>query len=226
MVSSALAWPLLVGCGASPSTVGSGGVDGLHVPTPSPDPDDFVDGIDNPWLPLGDGAEWSYVDSAGAEIAKAVVGSEPRVVFGVSCRAVRWSGRIQRRTDWFAQDRAGNVWQLAGEAPGISWEGGRNGARAGLAMPAAPRRGDGFAVMNAPGVAEDRMTVTSIDARAPSDLPEAYADRLILLERRSSLDVTLRVREYYAREIGLVARTAEAGGPDELLLADHTGSGT
>ena len=48
------------GCGdASPESPPSG-VDELVVPTPSPDPADFVTGVDNPWLPLAPGASWTY----------------------------------------------------------------------------------------------------------------------------------------------------------------------
>ena len=37
------------------------GVDGLVVPTPAADPGDFVDGVDNPWLPLVPGHRcWTY----------------------------------------------------------------------------------------------------------------------------------------------------------------------
>ena len=49
----------LAGCGAAgdPPTVSPAGVDMLEVPTPSPDPGDFVEQVDNPWLPLLPGAE-------------------------------------------------------------------------------------------------------------------------------------------------------------------------
>ena len=44
------------GCSdASPDSPPSG-IDELQIPTPSPDPDDFVRGIDNPWLALEPGA--------------------------------------------------------------------------------------------------------------------------------------------------------------------------
>ena len=33
---------------------------GSSIPTPTPDPADFVDAIDNPWLPLAPGTTWRY----------------------------------------------------------------------------------------------------------------------------------------------------------------------
>ena len=48
-------------------TIGPSGVDGLTIPTPTPDPADFVDVVDNPWLPLVADSVWTY----------AVVGAGP-----------------------------------------------------------------------------------------------------------------------------------------------------
>ena len=43
----------LAGCGVGePRSIDPPGVDELEIPTPSPDPADFVRAIDNPWLPL------------------------------------------------------------------------------------------------------------------------------------------------------------------------------
>src|SRR5215470_10129063 len=47
-------------CGASPTSLGSSGIDGLTIPTPSPDPADFTDRVDNPWFPLTPGTVWTY----------------------------------------------------------------------------------------------------------------------------------------------------------------------
>ncbi len=56
---------LLAGCGSAgaPGTTAPAGVDGLEIPTPSPDPRDFVERIDNPYLPLVPGSHWTYEES-------------------------------------------------------------------------------------------------------------------------------------------------------------------
>src|SRR3954451_22364579 len=56
----------LTGCGTASAPSPPTGVDGLVIPTPSPDPDDFVAEVDNPWLPLPPGRTWTY-DVADAD---------------------------------------------------------------------------------------------------------------------------------------------------------------
>ena len=55
-----LAAASLSGCAGGPPQVDPAGVDGLEIPTPSPDPRDFVASVDNPWLPLEPGTVWTY----------------------------------------------------------------------------------------------------------------------------------------------------------------------
>ena len=73
LLALASALPLLVaGCGSAPQKSPPTGVDGLRIPTPSADPDDFVEGIDNPYLPLEPGSRWVY-ESAGVDPEKITV---------------------------------------------------------------------------------------------------------------------------------------------------------
>ena len=61
----------LSGCAGigQPQPSDSPGINGLVIPTPTPDPDDFVDVVDNPWLPLEAGATWRYeVTDAGRSV--------------------------------------------------------------------------------------------------------------------------------------------------------------
>ena len=53
---------VLAGCAGvgQPAPYDSTGINGLVIPTPSPDADDFVGGVDNPWLPLEPQATWRY----------------------------------------------------------------------------------------------------------------------------------------------------------------------
>ena len=126
-VAAALALPLasvlavlLTACGAgAPQTAPPSGVDGLVIPTPSPDPADFVAGVDNPWFPLAPGSEWTYESSDGHTVAVTVSGTTR--VAGVEATVVdtvERTGRgrvVERSTAWFAQDRGGNVWHVGDE---------------------------------------------------------------------------------------------------------------
>jgi len=136
-VGAGLLAALLAGCGTASPTSPPTGVDELVVPTPSPDPDDFVAEIDNPWF-AGD------PDAGRPSGTERVAGVEVTVVGG----------------DYFAQDRRGNVWWFGtvGE-----WRAGVDGAQAGLAMPAEPRYGDSWRTAYVPGVVEDVAAVTDMD---------------------------------------------------------------
>jgi len=225
------------GCGAAgdPPTVPPAGVDGLQVPTPSPDPDDFVRRVDNPWLPLLPGAEWTY-ESTDGETITVTVTDETREVAGVTTTVVRdvvtdAQGEVVEETsDWFAQDRAGNVWYFGEDTveydargrpdPAGSWEAGVDGAEAGIVMLARPRRGDGYRQEHAPGRAEDRATVLDLDASRT--VGETSYERLLVTEESTPLEPGLVERKYYARGTGLVLEETVSGGGDEAGLVGFT----
>jgi hypothetical protein len=219
---------LLGGCVAGdPVAIGPTGVDELEIPTPSADPDDFVPGIDNPWLPLAAGNRWRYESTAGTT-TEVVVPDETREVQGVATTPVETvvtgaDGRISaERTEWYAQDADGNVWLFGAAAdPDGSWEAGVDGAEAGLAMPAEPRVGDGYRQQLAPGVAEDLVTVLSVD-EAVNVRAGSYPD-LLQVEVTSPLDPDRQVRRYYARDTGLVYEETVSGGFERLELVEFAG---
>lgn len=215
---------LATGCGSAPDTIGPTGVDGLVIPTPTPDPADFVAGIDNPYLPLREGATWGYAVSGDPSVrhADVVVRRSSREVAGVPATEVVTvlsdvrGNAVERRTAWYAQDRAGNVWQFGearafpgtGRAP-VAWRAGADGAQAGLAMAAEPRVGDGYAVGLAPGVAEDRALVVSVTDT------EAGAGRTFtgVLRTRgtSGLEPAVVVQRWYASGVGLIRELSGSG---------------
>ena len=150
----------LAGCASDPPTVAPSGVDLLEIPTPSPDPDDFVQQVDNPWLPLLPDAEWTYETDDGARSTLTATGLTKEIA-GVTVTELRASGGAAS-VRWLAQDEAGNVWLFGATEGSDSWEAGVNGAQASLAMPAEPRRGDGWVGADAPGV-ESRVTAVEVE---------------------------------------------------------------
>ena len=184
----------------------------LEIPTPPRTPGDFVERIDNPWLPLLPGAEWVYESTEGETITVTVT-ERTREVAGVTTTVVRdvvtdEDGEVVEETDdWFAQDRAGNVWYFGEDT--VEY-GGRTAVdrtprgrgrpasterEAGIAMLARPRRGDGYQQEHAPGEAEDRATVLELDG---------------------SLDLEARVLGRAARHRGVHAAGAGPGGAEVL----------
>ena len=222
---------LLSGCGAAgqanPTEIGPRGVDELVIPTPSPDPDDFVDEVDNPWLPFSPGTVWTY-DVAGSAVQRLEVSVEdaPEAVAGVSCVVVRRTGTdrdgrvVEEVVTYYAQDRAGNVWTF-GEEGDRAWRAGEDGAEAGLAMPAFPRVGDGYLQERGP-IAADRSTVLALDEERT--VPAGTFGDLLLVEDTSTLDTPdeVVVRRAYAEGTGLVEETTLVGGTERAVLASVT----
>ena len=192
------------------------------------DPADFTTRIDNPYLPMAPGSRWVYnetsadgerkrVDVAVTDRTKRVAGIEARVVHDV----VTEGGRVVEDTfDWYAQDRAGNVWYLGettkefepGKPPSTkgSWEAGVDRAQPGIAMPARPRIGLDYRQEHHAGEAEDRGRVVGLDEQA--EVPAGHYTRALMT--RDSNPLEPRVLEYklYARGVGLVLALQSSGG--------------
>lgn len=236
LVAVLLLAPGPAACSAGdPRTVGPSGVDGLEIPTPSPDPADFAEGVDNPWLPLVPGSRWRYRVVEEGEVVETVtvtVTDEVRDVAGVAATVVRDVVRdadgalVERTHDWFAQDVDGNVWYLGeettahdGPRPSTqgSWEAGVDGARAGLVMPAVPRVGDGFEQEHLAGVAEDRARVLGIDATVAG--PAGSWTGVLHTEDTNPLEPGLVEHKFYARGVGLVREEEVVGGTAVVELA-------
>jgi hypothetical protein len=215
-------------------------VDGLTIPDPSPARSAYVDEVTNPWLALAPGATWVYRSDTG-RTRTVSVSDEHVEVDGVTTTVVHTEeqgsageardARASRvpslvRDDLYAQDRAGNVWLLGQRVlvgAGTSWQAGVDGAAAGLAMAATPRRGDGYAVADAPGADEDRALVLSLDARTTT--PLGSFDHALLVEYSSRLAAGTVLRRTYARGVGLVAEEGVQGNLEQWQLTSTDGSG-
>lgn len=217
VLASTVIW--LSACGSAPGTTDPTGVDGLQIPAPALDPGDFVDVVDNPYFPLTPGSQWTYTSSDGSRTTTVQVAQERREIEGISATVVQTqpAGRdaspAEQTEDWYAQDRAGNVWHLGTSA---SWEAGQGEALAGVAMLASPRQGDGYREELAPDVATDVLEVITINARV--ELADEAYDGVVKLEATSPLRPGVVEERYYAQGIGLVL--AEADGDQQLILTD------
>jgi hypothetical protein len=211
--------PGVAGCGTASAPSPPAGVDGLEIPTPSPDPDDFTDRVDNPYLPLPVGARWTYqvVDKRGAHELR--VGARPGpTVDGVATTARVATERGRTVTDWYAEDRAGNVWWFGRDG---AWRAGADGAEAGLAMAAAPRVGDGYRPAYAPGVVDQVARVTDLDDTVA--LPAGSYDDVLVVEVDSRLGDGRRRTQWFAPRVGLVEETVTASTTRTLRLTSFSG---
>ena len=113
-----------------------------------PPPSEFTARVDNQWFPHT-GTTYVYRGSDEGRPSRDIVTVTHRTrrVDGVPCVVIEdrfyVSGRLaERTTDWYSQDKKGNVWYFGEATANIdqnghvtstegSWESGRDGARAG-----------------------------------------------------------------------------------------------
>jgi hypothetical protein len=204
---------------------------------PAVDPDDFVRGIDNPFLPFGPGARWSYesVTDEGIEHIEVVVTNDPKIVMGIDATVVRdtvsLDGRVIEDTwDWYAQDRAGNVWYLGEDTREYeqdgsvstegSWEAGVDGALPGIIMHADPQIGRSYRQELYEGEAEDVAEVVrtgeSVDVQAGR-----FRDVLVIREW-NPLEPDVVEEKLYARGVGPVLEQQVRGGDQRVELVAHS----
>jgi hypothetical protein len=206
--------------------------DGGHY-TPRVDPADFVATIDNRYFPLRPGSRWEYegVSDGEPERDVVVVTNDRHPVMGVSTVVVRDTvsrgGQVVEDTrDWYAQDRAGNVWYFGEavqsfkhgqlESTDGSFEAGVGGALPGIVMPAHPIVGHAYRQEYLKGEAEDMGQIVQTDAH--TDVPLGAFDAVVVTRDWNPLEPDVIEQKRYAPGVGVVMETTEAGGSDTSSL--------
>lgn len=200
------------------------------------DPANFVSRINNPHAPFKPGAWWEYrkVSAEGTERVRVEVLNQHRQILGVNTTVVRdraWlNGEIQEDTlDWLAQDRQGNVWYF-GELSknyedGVlanldgSFEAGKDGAKPGLWMKAAPQVDDFYRQEWAPGDAEDVVQVQSVNA--PDDVPLRNSKPVLMTRDFSPQSPGAEELKFYVPGVGFVLEVELETG-EKLELVDYS----
>jgi hypothetical protein len=202
-------------------------MDGAVTYQPTIDPADFVETVDNPYWPLVPGTTSTF-RSADERTVTAVT-SDRRTVMGVSTVVVHdqvFSGSdlFEDTFDWYAQDRAGNVWYFgeatvsyeddpAGDHAG-SWEAGVGGAQPGVVMLAHPVGGDVYRQEFLAGEAEDLALVRQGGTKLK--VPAGSYDDVLVTEEWTPLEPAVIELKYYARGIGVIEERGIFGS-DELV---------
>jgi hypothetical protein len=206
----------------------------------SPDPSEFAARVDNPWFPLHPGSTYVYRGVKDGQPSRDVFTATKTTkrIEGVPCRVVRdrlyLHGRLRERTtDWYAQDRAGNVWYF-GEATAElspngsvistegSWQSGVDGARAGIFMPAHPHRGQTGQQEHYKGHAEDRFRVLSLTADV--ETPAASSNHALLTREWTPLEPGVVDHKLYVKGVGTVLeRTVKGGDELDKLVSRRSG---
>jgi hypothetical protein len=144
---------------------------------------------------------------------------------GVLCTAVAdrlyLAGELEERTtDWYAQDRHGNVWYFGESTAELdraghvistegSWLAGRDGAQAGIYMTARPAVGQSRRQEYYKGQAEDHFAVVSLRARV--SVPYTSSKRALLTKEWTPLEPGTLDHKYYVRGIGNVKEVTVKG---------------
>jgi hypothetical protein len=182
----------------------------------------FSADVTNPWFPLKPGAVYSYTGVKDGKPSREVlrVTYRTKTITGVPCVVVDdrlWiDGHLAEKTnDWYSQDARGNVWYF-GEATAEldksgkvtttegSWQSGRDGAKAGILMPANPRPGQTGLQEYYKGQAEDRFRVLGY-----------LGKNALLVEETTPLEPGVVDHKLYVRGTGTVLERTVKGG-DEL----------
>ncbi len=199
------------------------------------DPAEFVEDIDNPYLPLLPGTRWVYegIEDGEAERVEVEVTDERRDVMGISAVVVRDvvyedDELVEETYDWFAQDAAGNVWYLGedsrefedGEAVSTegSWEAGVDGALPGIVMLADPRVGDAYRQEYYEDEAEDMAEVQ--ETGASETVPAGTFDDLVVIREWNPLEPDVVEDKYHARGVGVVLEVKVEGGDGRVELIE------
>jgi len=237
---------LSVGCGANSTSTAASPASSTAGSSQLPqgsekaklNPADFTTDITNPYWPMKPGAKWTYrsTDTQGTK-EKAVVevtNKTKTIANGVKARVIKdtvtENGRLVELTyDWYAQDKAGNIWYLGEYVSNYkngkvtdhagSFEAGVDGAQAGVAMPANPKPGLSYRQEYYKGHAEDKAAVITV-GEEQVEVPYGFYDKRVLMTR-DLVPTEPKVQElkFFAPNVGplLSVHTDGAGGRAELV---------
>jgi hypothetical protein len=196
------------------------------------DANNFVPQINNKYFTLIPGTIFKYEGRTGTLRIEVTVTNEKKKLMGVTTTGVRvteWrNGLLKEDTiDWYAQDRAGNVWYF-GEAVNNytdgtvvshkgSWEAGVDGAKPGIIMPADPKIGETYRQEYYFARAEDMGTVIATNRKVT--VPYGTLENCIQVHDTTTLEKR-REYKYYCLDIAFLALDKPVGfGPEAELVS-------
>ena len=230
---------LLAGCGHGGGASSSDGTQTAPLATTgAPSPSQFADRVDNPWFPLLPGMKWEFRGIKDGEPSHEFVSvsGDTKVIQGVRCTVVvdklYVKGRLHETTlDWYAQDKSGTVWYFGEDTAELNakgkvvsregtWLSGKDGAEAGIFMPADPQVGQTARQEYLKGHAEDHFEVLNLSATVKT--PAVSSEQAILIKEWTPLEPDVIDHKFYVRGIGVVKEQAVKGATERnILVAFH-----
>jgi hypothetical protein len=202
------------------------------------DPADFVTKITNPYFPLPAGRTLIYrgTKDGKTQVDRVHVTGRTRVLEGITATAVTdvsTHGRrlLEQTTDWYAQDKRGNVWYLgertAAYGPGGrvdhsgSWLAGVHDGEPGIVMEAHPRVPDAYRQEFLAGQAED--TAWIVNRGGMFRLPFGTVRHVLTSLEFTRLEPGVIDKKLYAPGLGIVVEQAVHGPRETAVLVRVTG---
>jgi hypothetical protein len=200
-------------------------------------PADFTTNIDNPFWPMQPGSRWVYRETAPdgtkQRVVVTVTHKTKRIANGITARVVHdvvteGGVPVEVTDDWYAQDRAGNVWYLGEHTTEYengkptttegSFEAGVDGAQPGIIMPAKPKRGLSYRQEHYKGHAEDKASVLSLKEQVEVPFGHFGPGRVLMTRDLNPLKPKILEYKFFAREVGPVLAVGVSGGSDREEL--------
>jgi hypothetical protein len=200
-------------------------------------PADFSTRIDNPYWPMKPGSRWVYreTDTEGTDqkVVITVTHKTKLIANGIRARVVRDvvtdnGTPVEITSDWYAQDRAGNIWYF-GEATTEhengrpvstkgSFEAGVDGAQPGVAMPGHAVPGLSYRQEYYKGQAEDKAAIVTV-GQEQVEVPFGRFTGVLMTRDLVPLEPKVQELKFYARGVGpvLSVHTDEPGGRAALV---------
>jgi hypothetical protein len=203
------------------------------------DPADFTVDVTNKYWPMKKGDRWVYEerDERGVVTRDEVtVLDETEKINGIEALVVHDLATqdgvtIEDTTDWYAQDKDGNLWYLGEQTAEYengqpnstegSWKYGEDGAQAGIALPAEPKAGLEYRQEYRKDQAEDRAIVLSTDEQAQT--PTDTYKGCLLTRDTSPLEPELVELKWYAPGVGPVLTLTPSGEQTREQLVEAPG---
>jgi hypothetical protein len=217
------------------STAGSGS--GSYEPVL--DPANFTTTIDNPYFPLPVGRTLVYrgvKDGQTQEDRVTVTDQTKTVAEGITARVVtdvatHDGALLEKTSDWYAQDKQGNVWYLGEDTAQYlangkvdtsgSWEAGVHDAEPGLVMEANPQIPDAYRQEFLTGEAED--TAWIVDRGGSTKVPYGQLKNVLTSLEATRLEPGAYDQKVYAPGIGIAREQSLSGAPEFAELVSVTG---
>jgi hypothetical protein len=199
-------------------------------------PADFGPSVTNPFLGLKPGTTLVYTGTKDGKKAIDLFAttSRTKVIDRVTTRVVEdrlyLDNALEERTsDYYAQDRCGNVWYFGEDTATLdarghamstegSFHAGVDGAQPGVFMAAHPRVGQRFRQEWYRGHAEDTFEVLSL--AAPVSAPYGRLKDALRTKETTALEPGVVDNKFFARGVGEITEVTVKGPLEQLALVE------